>query len=541
MSNLIVHRGDNDIVLDPSDGVTYCYQIGIGRVIGDNCINLNDSKQLHEIAVTLRQKYTEWVYTFNDLFLDKGLVYRSISLFFLTDLSNKRNELFDTYGAIVNLTLLRTKLADKEINTIRLIGLDSAFEQSIRSIFPDAIICSERTKRRRVQLVRRIAADMKYFMEVILVIAMNRLAAVVLRKATPRNSGRLFFSFFPQTFDENCVDTRYGAMVNDEDRYLVTIMADGMHQQISPFRYRKLLRELPRDKFVLIDREFQLSDIWRGIYWLVGCWRLTWAERNTKWLFEQIEVTGFIRQELIWSASRVGRLIVVAGALGRTLKGTSATQLTYLVFEYAFGRMISAIAKSSAPLVERVGFNHGDFSWRFLNYFLAKGEARVDPPYLQYCPIPDKVLAEDELCADIYNYNGYQSVTIMTQVERLKYLDAISPAIDKRFALIVGGLHDGENLLKVLLDTIKSSSKTRFLFKPHPRARKNYLSICQDIPNLQIVHTPIQELLAYVGRIYVTYSGVGVEGWRLGIPVTLVDIPGHASWSKLLDFDEFKR
>ena len=105
MSNLIVHRGDNDIVLDTSDDVTYCYQIGIGRVIGDNCINLNDSKQLHEIAITLRQKYTEWVYTFNDLFLDKGLVYRNISLFFLTDLSNKRNELFDTYGAIVNLTL----------------------------------------------------------------------------------------------------------------------------------------------------------------------------------------------------------------------------------------------------------------------------------------------------------------------------------------------------------------------------------------------------------------------------------------------------
>jgi hypothetical protein len=203
--------------------------------------------------------------------------------------------------------------------------------------------------------------------------------------------------------------------------------------------------------------------------------------------------------------------------------------------------MISAIAKSSAPLVERVGFNHGDFSWRFLNYFLAKGEARVDPPYVQHCPIPDTVLAEDELCAEIYGYNGYQSVTIMAQVERLKYLDAISPAIDKRFALIAGGLHDGENLLMLLLDTIKTSSKTRFLFKPHPRARKNYLSICQGVPNLQIVYTPIQELLAYVGRIYVTYSGVGVEGWRLGIPVILVDIPGHASWSKLLDFDEFKR
>ena len=39
-----------------------------------------------------------------------------------------------------------------------------------------------------------------------------------------------------------------------------------------------------------------------------------------------------------------------------------------------------------------------------------------------------------------------------------------------------------------------------------------------------------------MGRVYVTYSGVGVEAYRLGIPVTIVDIPGNIGWSKLLDF-----
>jgi predicted glycosyltransferase len=53
---------------------------------------------------------------------------------------------------------------------------------------------------------------------------------------------------------------------------------------------------------------------------------------------------------------------------------------------------------------------------------------------------------------------------------------------------------------------------------------------------LQVVDDPIQELLEYVGRVYVTYSGVGVEAARLGIPTTLVHIPGRISWSKLLDY-----
>ena len=56
-----------------------------------------------------------------------------------------------------------------------------------------------------------------------------------------------------------------------------------------------------------------------------------------------------------------------------------------------------------------------------------------------------------------------------------------------------------------------------------------------------MVDSPIKDLLEFVGQVYVTYSGVGVEAARLGIPTTLVHIPGRISWSKLLDYqvDQF--
>jgi len=36
--------------------------------------------------------------------------------------------------------------------------------------------------------------------------------------------------------------------------------------------------------------------------------------------------------------------------------------------------------------------------------------------------------------------------------------------------------------------------------------------------------------LGFVGMVYVPYSGVGVEALRLGIPTTLVHMPGRISW-----------
>ena len=120
------------------------------------------------------------------------------------------------------------------------------------------------------------------------------------------------------------------------------------------------------------------------------------------------------------------------------------------------------------------------------------------------------------------------------------YLDDIEPAFLKEYALIATGLHDGDTLVKTLLPLIKEQDAINFYLKPHPRSDKRYLDAIRSLPNLFIVDKPIEELLAVVGRIYVTYSSVGIEGRRLGIPVVLVKIPGKICWSKLLDYPEYR-
>mgnify|MGYP004202720547 CR=1 FL=1 len=91
------------------------------------------------------------------------------------------------------------------------------------------------------------------------------------------------------------------------------------------------------------------------------------------------------------------------------------------------------------------------------------------------------------------------------------------------------------SLLNRIIKTVKANPSKQYLFKPHPRADNRYIKNMPVIENLRVVESSIEHLLSLVGRIYVTYSGVGVEGWRLGIPVTLVDMPGKVAWSKLLD------
>ena len=539
MAKLVVYRGDEDLTLPATPGHNYIYKIGAGKINGTGFTSINDSTALNEIAISIRDEYTNWIYSLNQRFVSRKMIRDGLSLFFLTDLSNKRNELFDTYESISNLILIRKRLANEVVDTIDLIGMDIAFRQSICSVFPRATINTVKRKYQRIQLARRFVADTKYLSEIALVVIINML--LLKRTSTnTRTPTKHYFAFFPQTFDERNRDLRYGDLVSEDDKYLVTLVADGMHQQVDPLSYWRYVSRLPPDNFVLIDAWLRMSDIGVGLFWLVKSYWFLVSERKQRYNFNGIEISRFIRQELVWSSSRIARLVLLIGPLRRVINSLNIKELVYLNFEYAFGRMISFVLGKYFPEVVRTGFNHGDYSWRFLNYFLAKGEARQGPPYIDHCPIPDKVLAEDELCADIYEYNGYQCVEIMKEVNRLKYLEKIIPTRLEKYALIAGGLHDGSALLACLREQIVSQPETEFLFKPHPRSRNSHIEQTADIPNLKIVNSPIEDLLKFVGRIYVTYSGVGVEGWRLGIPVTLVDMPGRISWSKLLDYDQFK-
>ena len=539
MAKVVIYRGDSDLSLKTDDQATYCYQIGVGRLLGDRLININDSETLDEITLSIRDDYVDWIYSLNSLFIKDGLIKDGVSLFFYSDMSNKRSELFDTYESLANILLLKRQLRGIDIDVFELIGLDRAFTGAIKSLYPKAIIKYSRVRPLRIRLGRRLMADAKYFIEAMLVVVINWCMPNKDVKSTSE-SQKYYFSYYPHTFNSNLTDIRYGEHVGEKDNYLVTIIADGMHQQVSPIAYFKYVRRLPNRTFLLVDRYLRFMDVFVGFVWLCRCYKFLYSQRDKTYQFLHIDISGFIKQELIQSISRIARLVLISGAFKKAIKASNMRELVYINFESSFGRMISAVVANLDQNIYRTGFNHGDYSWRFINYFLAAGEARVRPPYIKHCPIPDRVLAEDELCADIYKHNGYQNVEVLEKVYRLSYLDGIEPTRQEEYALIATGLHDGDLLVKTLLPLVKEQKAITFYLKPHPRSDKRYLDAIPAISNLFIVEKPIEELLTIVGRIYVTYSSVGVEGRRLGIPISLVKIPGKICWSKLLDYPEFR-
>ena len=74
-----------------------------------------------------------------------------------------------------------------------------------------------------------------------------------------------------------------------------------------------------------------------------------------------------------------------------------------------------------------------------------------------------------------------------------------------------------------------------WLIKPHPLANNEYLTETTLPENVKITTLPAERLLPRVRRLYVSYSSLGPEAMKLGIPVSLVDVPGQISQSPLKD------
>ena len=160
----------------------------------------------------------------------------------------------------------------------------------------------------------------------------------------------------------------------------------------------------------------------------------------------------------------------------------------------------------------------------------------MSPPYLEHCPIPDQVLAEDQLTKEIYEFNGYKNVTRMQNVRRLSYLKKVKWRDCSSKTLIVAGLHDGEDLWHAMISKVTENPSHTYYFRPHPRGDNRYLRVSRDAPkNLIVDRRPLHEVLSSIDSVYVTYSGLGYELARIGIPINVVCVPGRLNWSKCLD------
>jgi hypothetical protein len=534
MAELIVYKGSERVTITPSCDICYVYRIGSGQVEGGEFIELNDGPRLNALAEDIRDDYSRWIYSLNDLFLRAKLNFDDLSLFFLTDLSCKRSEFFETYDLICSLLLIRERLLGIELVSARLIGVDLNFECAFQSIFPTTRILKSEYTQPRVTSWRRIGADVSYLLRLLGVVFINATSNRK-RETQERKFGRLFFSIYPQMFAAGGEEIKYGDLVGKTDGYAVSILTDGMHQKIDLFTYLRLEKEVESRGYALIDRFLCIRNVMTGTYWLWTMFRFFFDQKDARFRFKGIDITGLIRVELLYSMSRIVRLCSLMGAFHRFLETVAIRELVYYPCEYPLGRMISYIAHIADPEIKRTGFQMGIVSQRRLEQFLAPGEGTQSLPYLSHAPIPDRILAEDENAAHIYRYAGYQNVEIMEKVYRYAYLESVKPERRVGWVLIAPGLHDGATMLEQLQVEIENNPDTTYVVKPHPRGDNRYMRQYSGMENVEVSNRSIPELLGTVARVFVTYSSVGIEAKLLGLDVTVIDVPGRVNISPLLD------
>ena len=533
MNELIVYQGDDALELSPSPGKTYAYCIGAGVLRGRRFIKVNDEFRLNRLAEEVRDKYCAWVFSLNSHFTSSSLVIEDLSVFFLSDLSCKRSERFETFDQICNLLLMKEQLAAANLYQARLIGVSRAFVLAFKSIFPRVQISVERNPKQSARITRRLSADVFFLLKSIGVVLTNRF--VTRRSPVTVSPERMFFSFFPQMFDDAGRDTKYASLASHCGEFAVTIMSDGMHQKVSLQEYVRFLKQAEELGMQVIDRNIKLSDVWSATWWSAKLWLWYFRKRDLSFAFEQIDVSGFIREELRFSISRIARLSLLVEPLKRFFAEKRPKALYYYPFEYPFGRMLSWACAKASPDTERIGFQMSIVSKRRLEQFMAPGEAATRAPFISHAPIPDKILAESAASAAVYVSAGYQNVELMERVYRYDYLDQIDPVRKEDLCLIAPGLHDGSVMLEALSEEIRKQQGKSWIIKPHPRANNDYVGLWRDIGNVRISDKAIEELLAEVSEVYVTYSSVGLEAQRLGLKVVVINVPGRINTSPLLD------
>lgn len=537
MSDLIVLVGNKDFFLPKSSGLTYTYSIGTGLVHGPHVMSVNNSRRLRAIALKSRDQYSSWIYSLNEIFLRRKLTCCGLSLFLISDCSCKRTELFETYSCICNLLLLKEIIIEKSPNQITLVGSNKHFLSGLTSISQGVPIESVDEEAVVRKSIRRMGSDLRYVVEVALVVL---LSAVFTRRNTSkdREPRRYFFSIYPKMMSKEGQDKKYGDFFRSSDRQAVSIVTDGFHQHVSVLTYFRKLLEAKNRNFVVMDEYLRSKDWIRGLYWIFRI-RYVLLTESRNYEFQSIDISGWIKDELLQSASRQARFMVIGGAYRRFFKNTPISEFIYYLHEYPLGRLISWLVHVHQPKILTCGFQHGPAAWRKLLYFMSPDETKSNDDYLKQVAIPDKVVAEDKESALIYRHSGYKGVGVMERVHRLSYLENIDPKKEIGTALVAPGLHDGEAMLEIMTEIIKSKRKTEFYLRPHPLAHNRYVSRFRALANLTISEDSIEDLLLRVAMVYVTYSSVGQEAKALGIPVSVVEIPGFFNESPLVDSEDY--
>jgi len=537
LKTLFIYNGEIDKLLNINN-TDFTYNINNGK-INSSATCIDNSKKLHEIAIDLRDRYIDKINSFNNYFIKHKLLYQNnISMFFFSDIFNKRTERFNTYLYVCHITLIKEfLLKNKKIKKIVSINCNSNFNESLQSISADHDLIIKKEIKINNNFFKLYLSHLKFF-------SISIIKLIFIKKHTHSkhniNSTRILLSRFPLHFDSQLNEEKYGDYYDqNKDIFFSSIITDGLHQNLSIKETLKYIKKIKYSKkIILIDSYLTFWDLVRGFIYSINLVFKSKKLVKHTFYFEGINIKGLLKKEIKFSFLRIPRLLVYKNAIIKLVKEGTYNKFTFYLHEYSYGQFFNYIFAKYFPDIVRVGFQHGPASNRKLLYFLGKNIiSNSNNDWVNKTPIPDKVLAEDKDSKNIYKYSGYKNVKNMKNIYRLSYLNTIiRKPLKKKTILIVPGLHDEIILINRLKKNIIQNQNINFIFKPHPRG---FLSKNSDnIPifnNLKVGSKHISHYLSFVNEVFCTYSSVGIEAYKLNIPVTIVCFQNKINESPLLD------
>ena len=504
----------------------YVYCFGFARVAGKNFSLINNQERLYEISDNIRAAYADWVLQHNQEFIRAGLVESDFSLFFLSDFSTKRGEVFETFDIVCGLLLVKEILSAKRLDLVELHGVDSSLVAGIQSIFPNCPV-SVTEQGKVASYLRRALSDVRYLAKYCLIGSIFSLYRKKQCHTHVAGKISIYHSFFPSMIGPNGVEEKYGGLA-DNGLIIATILADGMHQNFPFAECFRYWRKFDLDHGLLVDEYFSPLDVVRSIPQILKTYLFLPGYRKWSPPFRGVNLKGLIEREVMLSVSRIVRLSVVRSGYRRFLERNPWIDRLYCYpAEYPYGRMLTVEAANADPRVNSTGVQMGPVSPRRLEQVLAVGEASHGKASTDTLPIPDEMLVEDKYSQYVYRAAGYQNINVMREVYRTRYLRSTELNESRSLVLLAAGLHDSPSILFSPQLKVGNDNPLGLSIKIHPRSGQllMFRAICRE-KQIPILDEPIGCLLSRAKKVFATYSSVALEARQLGLDVEIIEIPG---------------
>ena len=277
----------------------------------------------------------------------------------------------------------------------------------------------------------------------------------------------MFFSKFPKHFKNNFSEGKYGGLVKKNDHLLLTVIADGMHQNQTILEYIRQIQNLKRQGFnyTLMDYQIKIFDIIKNFFLSIDLINKMKYFEGKNFTYKNIDISKYILQEIGVSFLRIPRLLIHRHSFIKILKKIQIKAFIYYLFEFSYGKYFNYLLVNYFPQVERIGFQHGAPSKRKMLCFLSEGEIGYNKKnFLKYLPMPNSVWVENEYFKTVYEEAGYRNFKIIKEVPRLEYLEQIKRLRpEKNTVLIACGMHDYELIFRSISKFLKKKMLSSFL------------------------------------------------------------------------------